>query len=214
VKTKLTTVILLFNLNFLFASNELLVNLTKIDITCFGSKDGVIEAQISGGKMPYQIKWSNGQSGNKIENLQSGWYKVEVKDKKGEIIYDSIRLESPKPISVSFNFPTVSFVDNLNAEMNIKIEGGNPWSGIEKDIYFIKIDGKSYYKNPELISNGRHVFTIEDGAGCKLEFPANMSFSLVNDVVENDNALIKVKVITRHIVMNNSQDSNYQITFK
>ena len=57
--------------------------------------DGSIDLKISGGKEPYQIKWSNGETTEDILNLSSGRYAVTVTDAVNDSICDSTIVEGP-----------------------------------------------------------------------------------------------------------------------
>ncbi len=49
-------------------------------ISCFGFKDGAIDATVSGGTPPYSFAWTNGSTTEDIAELPSGYYAVEVMD--------------------------------------------------------------------------------------------------------------------------------------
>lgn len=170
---------------FLFAKKHkqlLTVEVTKTEISCFGYNDGKIHLTITGGTFPYQVTWDNTSKTDKIENLAPGTYYFKVIDKKGEEVQDSVIISAPKPLSVLFYTPTVTDVSNFNANMNLLIRGGSPWEdGLETSFYMVRIDDKSYYKNPELIPNGVHELEIEDANGCKFDFKVNLSVKLKKD---------------------------------
>ena len=51
--------------------------------SCPGRNDGVANATASGGVLPYNFQWSNGQSGQMIDSLSPGTYTVVVTDGNG-----------------------------------------------------------------------------------------------------------------------------------
>lgn len=53
------------------------------DLSCFGSCDGEISVVVSGGTTPYQLAWTNGESGSQISSLCAGVYVVVVTDAHG-----------------------------------------------------------------------------------------------------------------------------------
>ena len=165
-----------------FAAKDLTIQITKSDITCFGQANGKAELYITGGTAPYSITWSNGSNLQTIEGLKKGMYLVSVTDNKGNIVTDSVQIDMPKPISVSYNAPVMASVENFNSKMNIQINGGTTWDGTNgQEMYFVRIDGKSYYENPETITDGKHIISIEDAQGCKLNFPANLDVKVAGD---------------------------------
>ncbi|WP_170110242.1 proprotein convertase P-domain-containing protein [Flavilitoribacter nigricans] len=53
------------------------------DALCFGSSDGAIRLEMSGGNAPFTFNWSNGGSQQEETGLSSGTYEVTVIDAKG-----------------------------------------------------------------------------------------------------------------------------------
>lgn len=183
--TIFSLVIALIISSALFATDKLRVEITKSDITCFGQANGKAEIYIAGGVAPFSIMWNNGQTGTVLDQLKKGKYVVTVIDAKGHQCIDSVEILMPKPLMVSYNAPLQTAVDNFNAKMNIQIEGGTPWASItDQRMYFVRIDGKSYYANPELISDGKHEMSIEDAQGCKLNFDVKINAHLVGEDVK------------------------------
>lgn len=186
MKNQLLTILIVISTGFnLLANtnNELLVAITKTEIKCFGNNNGSIEIKISGGKPPYKIKWSTGEENStKISSLIAGEYTYEVTDKKGSYVVGKVILENPKPLSVSFYTKKYRNIDNLNATMNIAIEGGSSWvhDSLINNFYIFKIDDKYNYEHPESINNGIHKITIEDSRGCELKFMANLNVNLID----------------------------------
>jgi len=65
------------------APSQININLTINGISGEGEEDGSILANVSGGIGPYSYTWSNGMSGNTINNLSPGLYTVTVTDTNG-----------------------------------------------------------------------------------------------------------------------------------
>lgn len=186
----LSTLILIsttFNL-LAHKKNELLVTVTITQVKCFGNANGSIEINISGGHAPYRLKWSTGQESTKIDSLLAGEYTYEVIDKKGSQLKGKVVLENPTPLKVSFFTKKYNSIDNLNANLNIAIEGGNSWvhDSLVNNFYVFKIDDKYNYEHPELIKNGIHKISIQDSRGCELEFKANLNVNLVDSDEKKD----------------------------
>lgn len=186
----LSTLILIsttFNL-LAHKKNELLVTVTITQVKCFGNANGSIEINISGGHAPYRLKWSTGHESTKIDSLLAGEYTYEVIDKKGSQLKGKVVLENPTPLKVSFFTKKYNSIDNLNANLNIAIEGGNSWvhDSLVNNFYVFKIDDKYNYEHPELIKNGIHKISIQDSRGCELEFKANLNVNLVDSDEKKD----------------------------
>jgi hypothetical protein len=63
--------------------------------TCPDSEDGMLVANVSGGKAPYTYRWSNGGTGERITGLAPGAYTLTVSDAHGCQIIRSTTLKSP-----------------------------------------------------------------------------------------------------------------------
>lgn len=63
--------------------NEVTLAITSPDIVCGGTATGLIEVFPAGGTGPYTYLWSNGETGNRIENVNAGSYTVTVTDANG-----------------------------------------------------------------------------------------------------------------------------------
>ena len=65
------------------------------NISCFGMKDGSIDATISGGTSPYTYLWSNKLTTEDLSGLSSGYYKLVVTDSNFETATAEITLTEP-----------------------------------------------------------------------------------------------------------------------
>lgn len=72
---------------------------TVTNAGCTGASDGAIELSITGGSTPYDIDWSNGQSGTDISGLEPGIYSVEVQDDDGCIRRDTFTVEATSSVA-------------------------------------------------------------------------------------------------------------------
>ena len=81
---------------------------------CNGSNDGTATAVVSGGVLPYQYMWSNGDSTSQIENLTEGIYYVTVTDINQCTITDSITVNLSNTILVSNPSSTMITCSGLN----------------------------------------------------------------------------------------------------
>ncbi|HEY6162272.1 MAG TPA: T9SS type A sorting domain-containing protein, partial [Bacteroidia bacterium] len=82
---------------------QLLVNSTSTALTCYGSNDGSISAQVSGGTMPYSFSWSNNMTTASISNLAAGTYSLTVTDTNGCTGSISSAIAQPAPFIAGFN---------------------------------------------------------------------------------------------------------------
>ena len=82
---------------------------TSIDNPCFGDNLGSGEVTASGGTTPYSYLWSPVANVNdSINGLAAGTYYVTVTDTLGCIVTDSITINEPTILALSFTQTNVS----------------------------------------------------------------------------------------------------------
>ena len=69
---------------------------SQYNIACKGENNGWIEAQISGGYLPFSFKWNTGETGDSIANLVAGTYTVDITDGIGCTISYTVVLTEPE----------------------------------------------------------------------------------------------------------------------
>lgn len=191
IQLLLTSILLcgFFSTN-LYGRSELKVEYTKSNITCFGQSNGKIELNISGGKSPYVIEWNNGSNSIIMENLKKGEYSVTVTDIQGRKAMSKIEIEMPAPLSLLYNSKKETIVDVVNGSMDVAINGGTPWEVDGSSYYFIRLDNKSYFENPQALQDGIYKINVEDANGCKMNIPVNIDFEVASAkiLIENSTA--------------------------
>ncbi|MFZ4427121.1 MAG: OmpA family protein, partial [Saprospiraceae bacterium] len=130
----------------------------KQEITCSGKADGVLGVVITGGKQPYQTKWSQGSSDLQAIGLGEGSYQVTITDAVGNTGTASSKLESPAPITISW-LAIAGAGSRPDGQATVQANGGS--------------GAFSYYwDNGEAVpaalglSAGRHQVTATDAKGC------------------------------------------------
>lgn len=66
-----------------------LISHNTTHIHCFEPNSGSVELEISRGRAPYSVTWSNGAQGTVIEDLEPGTYIATVSDSAGCLYYDT-----------------------------------------------------------------------------------------------------------------------------
>ncbi|RXP47044.1 PKD domain-containing protein [Lutibacter sp. HS1-25] len=74
---------------------EIIIDVTKTDVTCYGANDGSIQIALQGGVAPYMISWSNLGNGLTQNNLSAGIYTVKVEDQNGCEKVETIEITQP-----------------------------------------------------------------------------------------------------------------------
>jgi gliding motility-associated-like protein len=65
------------------------------DVSCFGGNDGALSINISGGRSPYQVQWSNGMTGTNLTGLRAGDYTVFVIDANSCFVSQTYTIGQP-----------------------------------------------------------------------------------------------------------------------
>jgi gliding motility-associated-like protein len=132
---------------------------------CFGSRDGAININVTGGTAPFSFVWSTGASTAGINGLLAGKYEVKVTDEAGCDASTTVVLEQPQPIIVSLN-PAV----RPNG-MNISTHGGSN-GAIECTAsggtapYFYSWSNGSTARDLDNIPAGIYGVVVTDKNGC------------------------------------------------
>jgi hypothetical protein len=107
------------------APSEISINYISTDVLCNGGNTGSIDLDISGSVPPYIYNWSNGSSTQDIDNLIIGTYYITVTDSFGCIAIDSITINEPSPLMISFNVIDDS-TGNCLGKISAVVSGGTP----------------------------------------------------------------------------------------
>lgn len=94
------------------------------DITCFGRRDGVLTALVSGGTPPYRyaLKDSPYQASNVFTGLGAGTFSVRVIDANGCETTEAIAIPSPPPVQVSLGGnKVIAQGDSLRLEVVVNV---------------------------------------------------------------------------------------------
>ncbi len=140
-------------------SAEVIVNGEGLSLTsefnlpsCVGDSDGMISISQTGGQMPIDYMWENGNLNTTRENISAGTYSIFAVDAYG--CTDGIVIILPDPDLLEAE------IINQNNSLFAKAEGGTPayeytWSN--------GITGSTVISNLEV---GAYSLTIEDSKGC------------------------------------------------
>ncbi|TVR76584.1 MAG: hypothetical protein EA412_13270 [Chitinophagaceae bacterium] len=94
------------------------------DISCHDEADGSLSVNISSGLNPFQISWSNNETTETIDNLSTGMYSVEILDANNCLFSDSVFLENPNPISISYDKKQISCFGLTDGNIEVTADGG------------------------------------------------------------------------------------------
>lgn len=197
----------------LTAPDELLAKITaKLfnggnNISCFGSKDGEIALDVTGGNMPYNYVWLSGETTKNITGLGQGSYAVTIVDVNGCTVTSSTTLASPDILSVSTSVKTynggynVSCNAKKDGEVNATINGGTlPYT-------YLWSNG-STSEDLTSVGAGSYSLSITDGNGCSI----STSVTLTEPTVISTGLSAKTYSGGKNISCNGSQDGEITLT--
>jgi Secretion system C-terminal sorting domain/SprB repeat len=143
------------SINFTIAP-QLIPTWTWINTSCYGSNDGTLFINATGGTPPYTYSLSNGispSSNNLFSNLASGTYELKVTDSYGCVFQSTVTIASPDRL--------ISLINVTGQTITINTTGGvTP--------YLYSIDGISY-QTGNVFSNlpvGNYNVSVRDTNGC------------------------------------------------
>jgi len=112
----------------------------------YQSNDGSIAITITGGKAPYEVRWSDNQTTSEISNLAAGEYIVAVTDARGYLKLDTIEVEGPScPVCI----------DNEGNSYKTTIVGGRTWMAENlRATTNSNGDNIKFFQNPDSIELG------------------------------------------------------------
>jgi gliding motility-associated-like protein len=111
-------------------ANRLNLVFREDPIRCPGGSDGALEAVVSSDFPPYDIDWSNGGSGSRIQSLPEGSYSVTAIDQLGCIVTDSFNLRAPAPIRPRLTLmpPLCRDIDDGSISLDAVAGGAPPFT--------------------------------------------------------------------------------------
>ena len=100
------------------------------NISCFGGRNGTIDATVTGGTAPYTYVWTNGASTEDITDLAAGYYKLKVSDANNDEASAEITLEEPIELKLTAepftyaNGYNISCRNCFNGSIDVSLENG------------------------------------------------------------------------------------------
>lgn len=97
------------------------------DASCAGASDGSISIQVGGGTAPYDIQWSNGATGETVENLAAGTYDVSISDANNCLTGETFTIGQPETLEISdAQIGSASCEGASDGSINLTVTGGTP----------------------------------------------------------------------------------------
>ena len=146
--------------------NDIELDASVTPIKCFG-ETGIIVLQVIQAAKPYNIVWSNGETGDSLSNLFTGTYSMTLSDAQGCEAIEEFTLEEPLELTLT---PVVTHISCNNDPGSIALHanGGTAplsysWShGASSDSTSINVPGQ-------------YTVTVMDSNGCEIVFEQNIA---------------------------------------
>ncbi len=148
---------------------ELTVESNVKFVSCTGANDGEISLAIQNPSSSFEVKWSNGDEGNTIQELGPGEYSYTLTNDWGCTRTDALFIMEPFPevVTIEANGPLLSVPEN--------------WESYQWLINGDTIPGATEPKYTALAS-GDYTVVVSDGSGCT--FVSQVLTVMVNSVVD------------------------------
>src|SRR5690606_9982185 len=102
------------------------IDLQATPVLVAGGNDGMVIAAVTGGTMPYQYLWSNGDTTPVITDLVSDYYFVTVTDVNGCAGVSSVFVSQPScGLEIFTTVSHVTCYDNSDGTAHVTYEGAN-----------------------------------------------------------------------------------------
>lgn len=172
--------------------SELLVSVSKTDVSCFGDSTGTVSASATGGAPQYSFEWNNQFIGASQSGLPAGTYSVTVTDRFLCTATGSAVIGTPAQLSATVAKTNVKCNAVNDGTADITVTGGAP-----QYIFTWNVGGIGGGSKTGLAA-GNYDVTITDANACT---------TLVNFIIEEDSAIVLTSSSTPVSCANNADGS-------
>ena len=135
-------------------------------IQCFGETGGVV-LEVTQAAEPYNVVWSNGETGDSLSNLFSGTYSMTLSDADGCKVVEEIMLVDPMELTLD---PTIVHISCNNDPGSILLNG----SGGTGLLSYSWSHGPNT-DSTSINAPGHYTATVTDANGCEIVFEQNIA---------------------------------------
>ncbi|MDR2907292.1 MAG: gliding motility-associated C-terminal domain-containing protein [Bacteroidales bacterium] len=139
---------------------------------------GWAEVNISGGAAPFTFLWSNGDTAQRIFDLDPGMYSVTVTDFLGNIYTDETTIAKVDSLKVTLGISDAKNEACSNGSVTVEVTGGVP--KLNGSYTYAWSDGRiddnelgSKYTRTDM-NSGDYVLQVEDSRGCVVKSDVSM----------------------------------------
>jgi len=164
----------------------------KTDVTCNAFADGLAWLEVEPKNQKHTIKWTNGSTNERWNNISGGDYSVNVADKFGCVDKRDFVIYEPKPLDVTIRRELAPFCLGVpDGEISVEAHGGN------SNYNYAWNTGKQKAKISHL-DKGIYKLNISDSKNCmlyrefKLDYQNTIFPDLGNDINLCSNNTVKL----------------------
>lgn len=142
------------------------------NVSGFGTNDGSINLNTTGGTQPYSYSWSNGSSSEDLSGVGGGTYYVTVTDDNGCTVYDTVLLSEPMALEMPTGYSPngdgandAFVVHGIEAYKDRKIEVFNRWGNLVYDSNDYMNQWRGTSNTGEILPDGTYfvILTLNEG---------------------------------------------------
>lgn len=147
---------------------QIVVGVSKTNVSCYGGNNGSIDISPSGGFTPYVYLWSNNATTEDISGLSAQSYIVTVTDNNSCSTSATIAVTQPAVFSLTETHTNVTCNGNANGVININAVGGtSPFT-------YSWADG-AINQNRTSLQPGNYSVSSTDANGCSASISASIN---------------------------------------
>ena len=136
------------------------LNITA-SIQCNGENTGGLQAEVNGGKPPYEYAWNqNNISGTTAANLTGGDYILTVTDAAGNSKTVEAKILNPRALNVKLSQDTPASTNSSDGQATATVTGGT-------GNYSYQWDSGESTVTARKLKAGSHAVTVSDANGCQ-----------------------------------------------
>ncbi len=158
---------------------SLTINITQVNVRCYGDANGSATAEATGGTGPYAYSWNTSpvQTTDGITNLARGSYIVTVTDANGCTASETVQITEPEVLAVFATATDADCPDTNEGSITLEITGGTgPYS-------VIWMDGVPTQNREELYPKTYSV-VVSDANACPVSTSVDVGFVRTFDCIE------------------------------
>ncbi|MFW6227745.1 MAG: gliding motility-associated C-terminal domain-containing protein, partial [Bacteroidota bacterium] len=135
--------------------------------------DGKITLYPEGGVEPYELQWSNGSKLDYLNELQAGDYTCTLTDANETKFIDTITINEPQPLSLSFTSKDISCFAGQDGEIDLRVNGGTTpykyqWYSPDYALSTVEQDMTN-------AKAGQYMVAVTDSNGCEASISAELN---------------------------------------